>query len=201
VSDMKFLLIAIPLFTMPFAIVAQNSPVKGTCLSWEEGDALHMLSCKPCTKGEFLKGKEPFDPSSTQFFQGRKDLFTGADCGICEFTTEPIDCKEEARRNDQAVSDQMTEQWNMYFYSMSLQSGNAAFVYGKNVILREQPSVNSKVVIVLKDRAPLKILDKTQEPEYIPKNGHGAYWFQVTVQGKKGWVYGKYVHPDPDGKK
>lgn len=51
--------------------------------------------------------------------------------------------------------------------------------------------------MVLKDRMPLKITGKSEKPEGLGKLEVQAYWFKVTVAGKSGWIYGKYVHPNP----
>lgn len=181
------------------ALGAQTPDTKGNCYEWEEGDAVHLMSCKPMTLAECSKGKKSIDVKSTafQFYKGKLFQAPG-NHNIVEFLVEaPSGCKQAFIGAARGAEGTMSSNWNYAVYSEKLAAGHKAFVYGTSVILRDSPSTKGKQVAVLKDRAPVKIVGKSKERDAV-KDLFPAYWFQVTVDGKTGWVYGQFIHPDPN---
>lgn len=73
------------------------------------------------------------------------------------------------------------------------QVGNISYVFGKNVNLRSDSSLNGKVLEKLDEGDELKIISYTQNYAYEIE-GHGEPWIQVkTSKGNIGYVYGALV--------
>ncbi|MBK6606889.1 MAG: SH3 domain-containing protein [Leptospiraceae bacterium] len=91
----------------------------------------------------------------------------------------------------------MCSEWGFVVYSEGLKAGDVSYIYGKSVNVRESASTKSKSILTPTDRTKIKILEKSKERATIP-NLYKAYWFKISVGDKTGWVYGQFLHPDPN---
>ncbi|MBI3396191.1 MAG: SH3 domain-containing protein [Spirochaetia bacterium] len=173
--------------------------IKGTCINWSEGDAQSMISCKASTLDECSKGRQTVDVKETAFqnYTGKLFRAPGAQ-DFYEFKHEPADsCRKQSIKAARDAEGTMCSEWGYVVYSDHLKAGDKAYVYGTAVTIREKPSTKSNRVGTPADRAPLKILGKSASRETV-QGLMNAYWFHVQVDGKKGWIYGQFVHPDPN---
>lgn len=117
---------------------------------------------------------------------------------VSEFRAEPIAaCEKAVIKGARQEEASMSVQFGAAVYSAELRAGDKAYVYGSSVILREKPSVKANKVAVLTDRAPVDVVGRSKEMDAVP-GLHKAYWFEVKIDGKKGWIYGQFIHPDPN---
>ena len=57
--------------------------------------------------------------------------------------------------------------------------------------LREEPTINSKVITTLWKGYVVEIFSKRTHTETI--EGKTGHWYQVVFQGLNGWVFGAYI--------
>lgn len=57
--------------------------------------------------------------------------------------------------------------------------------------LRENPSLESKVITTLWRGGVLEVLSKTDQRETI--EGEEDYWYRISFEGLSGWVFGAYL--------
>jgi hypothetical protein len=57
--------------------------------------------------------------------------------------------------------------------------------------LREQPLEKATILAHVRQGAVLEIISHTEEKETI--EGESAYWYQVTYEGLRGWVFGVFL--------
>ncbi|MCL1928016.1 MAG: SH3 domain-containing protein [Treponema sp.] len=68
-------------------------------------------------------------------------------------------------------------------------------VSAEGVNLRFQPTTQSKIIIAVPDNYPIKILGRTDAQEKIGETSN--FWYQASVDGKIGWVFGEYINSQP----
>lgn len=183
----------------PQALAAEGA---GTCLVWEEGDAQHLLRCEAASLEKCAQGKKAMAQNETAFADYKGRLYRSADgAQIFEFRNDPpTNCGKELTRAARDVELAMAAQWKAAVYSAHLKAGDKAYIYGKSVTLREAASAKSKALGSLADRAEAKLLERSKQISSIP-NLLDAYWFKISVDGNTGWVYGQFLHPDPNSQK
>lgn len=172
---------------------------KGTCLTWSEGDSQSLSDCKAATQVECAQGAKKIDNKATSFQNYKGMLFQKpGEPDIFEFRNEPATlCKKELVSAARGSEGTMSSQWGYAVYSDALVPGKKAFVYGTSVSLREKASTGSNRIATPADRAEVKILEKSKARDSV-SGLYSAYWFKVTVAGKTGWIYGQFLHPDPN---
>jgi hypothetical protein len=177
-------------------LAAEDLNMKGGCLYYTWGDALHLGECKPSTLGECKKGLKPMEGAQGYTFVHPEH----EERGMTVFEPGPVDCNKARIENNRSIEQQMSSQWGYWTYSAEVKPGDSAFVFGTGVNLRQGPSTKTKALAVLKNRSRLKILEKSAQPEVLADDQIkiNGYWFKVNVEGKTGWIYGKFVHPNPD---
>ncbi|HRG48685.1 MAG TPA: SH3 domain-containing protein [Leptospiraceae bacterium] len=196
----KLVLILILLFISSVnPIFSQAS--KGTCSTWIEGDSQSLVDCKESTLEECAKDKKSIQKKDTAFQNYTGKLFKSKNTDaseIFEFKNESVDnCKKQMIQSAREAEGTMCSEWGFVVYSEGLKAGDAAYIYGKSVNLRESASTKSKSILTPADRTKIKILEKSKERATIP-NLYKAYWFKISVGDKTGWVYGQFLHPDPN---
>ena len=166
----KLVVILILLFISSVnAIFSQANSKKGTCSTWIENYT-----------GKLFKSKN----------SDAQEIF--------EFKNESIDnCKKQMVQSARDAEGTMCSEWGFVVYSEGLKAGDTAYIYGKSVNIRESASTKSKSILMPADRTKIKILEKSTERASIP-NLYKAYWFKISVGDKTGWVYGQFLHPDPN---
>ncbi|MDX1960729.1 MAG: SH3 domain-containing protein [Leptospiraceae bacterium] len=190
---MKYLLL---LF---FTFVSLTAKESGICLTWTEGDGQTLSDCKPSTKAECGKGKKSISSKDTSF-QNYKGVLFKDDTNLYEFRKGENSCDKLLIASARDYEGTMSSNWDFTVYSDKLNKGDSAFIYGKSVIVREKADIKSKKLFNADDRQKVKILDKTKERVKVGDH-FPSYWFQVEINSKKGWVFGKFIHPDPESKK
>ncbi|MCE9596982.1 MAG: SH3 domain-containing protein [Spirochaetia bacterium] len=195
-ARMQVLLVPI---AFAISVVHAEAPRKGTCFTWSEGDSQSLNDCKAATQQECSKGAKPIDKKATAFQNYKGSLFQKPDTTeILEFRNEPATiCKKEIVQAARGSEGTMSSEWGYAVYSEALVPGKKAYVYGTSVSLREKPSTSSNRLATPLDRAEAKILEKSKARDSVP-GLYSAYWFKVTVGGKTGWIYGQFLHPDPN---
>ncbi len=178
---------------------AQAAEKNGTCLVWSEGDSQSLMSCEASSLAACGKGLKAITNKDTAFANYKGKLFRKKDdSSISEFRNEPPEgCRKERIEAARGVEATMSSQWGSAVYSADLKSGDKAYVYGKSVTLREEASSKSRAIGLLVDRAEATISAKSKEAAKIA-NLFDAHWFKITVDGKTGWIYGQFLHPDPN---
>lgn len=179
-----------------FSIPTAAEDKKGICLEWIEGEGFDLENCRPYSISECSKGKEAVP--AMEGFSGK--LFKSKDGKVMsEFQEKPASaCKAlliSAARGKEGTA----SEYSAYIvYSDKLKKGDTAYIYGENVNVREKGSVKAKKLFSLNKGVKVEILDKSAKRENVMNSG---YWFQISVDGKKGWVFGAFIHPDPDSEK
>ena len=177
-----------------------NDP-NGICITWQEGDTKSLLECKASNlnscKGKLKEIKK--EQTSFQDYKG-KLFFSEETSEINEFVSGKIDCDKLLIQSAREAEGSMCSQWGKIVYSSHLVKGDTAFIYGKSVNLREKASADSKKITTINDRLKIKIIEKSKEEVSVKSNPFKAFWFQIESEGKKGWVFGAYLHPDPNSK-
>ncbi|MBL8022007.1 MAG: SH3 domain-containing protein [Leptospirales bacterium] len=192
----SLLFASVSLFVPALQAQAQK---KGTCLTWSEGDSQSLQDCKAATQAECAKSAKRIDNKATAFQNYKGLLFQNpGESEIFEFRTEAATlCKKELIQSARAAEGTMSSQWGYAVYSETLGPGKKAFVYGTSVSLREKASTSSTRLATPADRAEVKILEKSKARDSV-SGLYSAYWFKVVVAGKTGWIYGQFLHPDPN---
>ena len=198
----KLVVILILLFISSVnAIFSQANSKKGTCSTWIEGDSQSLVDCKESTLEECAKNKSSIQKKDTAFqnYTGKLFKSKNADASeIFEFKNESVDnCKKQMIQSARDAEGTMCSEWGFVVYSEGLKAGDTAYIYGKSVNIRESASTKSKSILMPADRTKIKILEKSTERASIP-NLYKAYWFKISVGDKTGWVYGQFLHPDPN---
>lgn len=191
--------ISIVIFLVAISGLHAQAQKKGTCLTWSEGDSQSLTECKAATQQECAHGAPKIDKKATAFQNYKGVLFRKAgEPDIYEFRNEPDTlCKKELIAAARGAEGTMSSEWGYAVYSDALVPGKKAFVYGTSVSLREKASTSSNRIATPADRAEVKILEKSKARDSI-SGLYSAYWFKVTVAGKTGWIYGQFLHPDPN---
>ncbi len=193
------------IFLLSTVIVRAEAPgEKGTCYKWSEidGTAYGPGDCAVSTLAECGKGNKAVESKPSAFQKHKGKLFQTSEAGeYTEFRSEPVALCQKARVVYARASEaDMSSRVGFVAHSEDLIPGNRAYVYGSSVTLRETPSVKGKKVSVPADRSPVQIIGRSKTRDTV-QGLFPAYWFQVTVDGKKGWIYGQFIHPDPDSPK
>ena len=112
---MKIGLIICALF-LTFTAAAQDLGKKGTCYTWSEGDARHLIECKAATLGECSQGRQSLDIKKTAFQSYAGQLFHApGDQNFFEFrNTSPDSCQNHmiaaARGVESTMSSHLIQQ-------------------------------------------------------------------------------------------
>lgn len=177
---------------------------KGICIQWFEGDGLSLGKCKASSLSECSKGKKAVSLKETSFQSYTGKLFKSKDDNstVYEFQEKSASvCKSmkvDAARQDEGI---MSAEWGHAVYSQKLKKGDTAYINGNDVTVREEGNLKAKKVLSLDKGTKVEIIGKSAKTASIPNFSYSAYWFQISVQGKKGWVHGIYIHPDPKSEK
>ncbi len=176
---------------------------KGICIEWTEGDGLSLDGCKESSLSECSKGRKAITAKETSFqsYSGKLFKSKGDDGALFEFQEKPASaCKPMFIASARSYEGTMSGNWGYIVYSDKLKKGDSAYIYGKNVTVREEGNVKSKKILSLDTGVKVQIIGKSAARGSVPEL-QDAYWFQISVQGKKGWVFGKFIHPDPNSEK
>lgn len=77
-----------------------------------------------------------------------------------------------------------------------MQYPHDAITIGEAVRMRKDPNVKAELITELPFAAYLRVLRISEKSEKLIKDDNYYYWAQVeTADGKKGWIYGKYLSP------
>lgn len=172
----------------------------GICYQWSEGDALHLNSCSVSTLESCSKGKKSIQKKDTAFQIYKGKLFKDNENNIYEFRKESKDeCDKELIKSAREAELAMCSNWGKAVYASNLKIGDTAYIYGKSVNLRENPNTKAKKIAAPEDRTEVKILERSSKEDSI-QNLYSAYWFKISVKGTIGWVYGQFLHPNPNSK-
>lgn len=192
----KLLLLCI--FSFSISIFAKDT---GVCYQWSEGDAQHLEGCEASSLENCGKGKKKIKKEDTAFQNYNGKLFLDSETqSIYEFKQGSIEnCQKELIKSARAAELTMCDNWGKTVYSANLKVGDKAYIYGKSVNVRENANSKAKKLFSPEDRSEVSILDKTNKEEKIEKL-YSSYWFKISVNGKTGWVYGQFLHPDPNSK-
>lgn len=187
--------------TLVYLIVMTNlNAENGVCFIWSEGDALHLDSCAATTLDACSRGRKKIQNKDTAFQIYKGKLFKDNDNNIYEFRNESIDsCEKELVKSAREAELTMCSNWGKSVYSSGLKVGDKAYIYGKSVNVRESPSIKSKKVSSPADRTEVKILEKSEKEDSL-ENLYSSYWFKISIGNVTGWVYGQFLHPNPNSK-
>ena len=177
---------------------------KGICIQWFEGDGLSLGKCKASSLSECSKGKKAVSLKQTSFqsYTGKLFKSKGDDGTLYEFQEKPASsCKPLIVSSARDYEGTMSANWGYAVYSDKLKKGDTAYIDGKNVTVREEGNLKAKKILSLNKGTKVEIIGKSAERADIPNFSYRAYWFQIAVQGQKGWVHGIYIHPDPNSEK
>ena len=177
---------------------------KGICIEWSEGDGLSLGECKASSLSECSKGKKAVSLKQTSFqsYTGKLFKSKGDDGTLYEFQEKPASsCKPLIVSSARDYEGTMSANWGYAVYSDKLKKGDTAYINGKNVTVREEGNLKAKKILSLNKGTKVEIIGKSAERADIPNFSYRAYWFQISVQGQKGWVHGIYIHPDPNSEK
>lgn len=186
------------LFLLSISISAKET---GVCYQWSEGDAQHLDSCEVSSLEDCSKGRKAISKKETAFQNYTGKLFLDKDNqNIYEFKKgNALDCEKEIIKSAREAELTMCSNWGKAVYSTGLKVGDKAFIYGKSVNVREKANSKSKKLFSPEDKAEVNILEKSVTEDKID-NLYSAFWFKISVNGKVGWVYGQFIHPDPKSK-
>lgn len=178
-----------------------NAKETGVCYTWSEGDSQGLIECKPSTLEECSMGNKAINKKETAFQNYTGKLFRNEETqNINEFKTGSADiCDKEMIKSARESELTMCDNWGKAVYSTGLKVGDKAFVYGKSVNVREAANSKSKKLFSPDDRTEVKILEKSAKEDKIDKL-YSAYWFKISINGKTGWIYGQFLHPNPMSK-
>jgi hypothetical protein len=70
-----------------------------------------------------------------------------------------------------------------------------AVITGSSVRLRQAPSINTGVLAELGKRTRVEIMAHTDFTDSL--DGFTGYWYYINYRGVYGYVFGKYIQPDP----
>lgn len=191
-------------FTIYFAFIftlTLTAKENGVCYIWSEGDSQGLIECKSSSLEDCSKGNKPITKNDTAFQNYTGKLFRNEQGqSIHEFKTGSADiCDKEFIKEARESELTMCDNWGKAVYSTGLKVGDNAFVYGKSVNVRESANNKSKKLFSSSDRTKVKILEKSAKEDKIDKL-YSAYWFKVSIDGKTGWIYGQFLHPNPMSK-
>jgi hypothetical protein len=186
------------LFTICFSLSAKET---GVCYQWSEGDAQHLDSCEASSLEDCSKGRKAISKKETSFQNYTGKLFLDKENqSIFEFKKgSHEDCDKEIIKSAREAELTMCSNWGKAVYSTALKVGDKAFIYGKSVNVREKANSKSKKLFSPDDKTEVSILEKSTSEDKIDKL-YSAFWFKISVNGKTGWVYGQFIHPDPTSK-
>ncbi len=177
---------------------------KGVCLIWVEGDGQSLQECKESNVRECSKNKKSISNMQTTFSNYKGKIFKSSsdDQNVIEFleNKDKTHCEKLFVSSARDYENTMSDNWGYFVYSDLIKVGEKAFVYGNKIILREKPSTKSKKLNTLDNNLEIKILDKSKEKEKLPKSSKAAFWFKIKISEQVGWVYGQFIHPDPNSK-
>lgn len=189
------------LFFIFYFSISVSAKDTGICYKWSEGDAQHLESCEASSLENCAKGKKKIKKEDTAFQNYNGKLFLDSESqSIFEFKQDSLkDCEKELIKSAREAEMTMCDNWGKAVYSVNLKVGDKAYIYGKSVNVRENSNSKAKKLFSPEDRAEVTILDKTNKEDKIEKL-YSSYWFKISVKGKIGWVYGQFLHPDPNSK-
>ncbi len=74
--------------------------------------------------------------------------------------------------------------------------GDSWVVTGDRVILRSRPSAKSAGIMELNSGRLVQVVNKTKERDkFLPGDNFGFFWYEAVLKnGKKGWIYGKFLY-------
>ena len=68
-----------------------------------------------------------------------------------------------------------------------------AVVTTESLRIREAPSQNAPIVSYLRQGAVVEVLSQTDT--LVEVESERAFWFQISYEGVRGWVFGAYLAP------
>src|SRR5262249_55271174 len=147
------------------------------------------------------RGRKPASKSVSNFGLEKSAVAAYAGKEKSEYDTferRAAGCTRIRRENAREVEGTMSGQWKSVVYSAGVKVGDSVFIFGqgvRTVPVRETADDKAPVAFKAPDRTRVKVLAKG------PQAGEdvSGFWFQLSFpDGRKGWVFGRYVHPDPD---
>ena len=203
------------LFSLVIACIPENKSsdeveegkqaYEGLCLRWEEGDSLSLNSCHQSSKVDCHKSSKPIAPDKTMFVYDHEPVMQTSQGEILEFrphSKSSQECSALLRSAARQAERMMSQQWGHFVYSKMLGKGQRAYVYGKNGWLYRKPDSTSQKKELLKDGLQVLIVERSlTQSHFGDHRDPAAYWFLVEGHGKTGWIFGKFLHPDPSSLK
>lgn len=167
----------------------------GLCIGWDSGDAVHMESCAAMPESECTQGRKPLAEYDLVQEVAQGPLFIDSDGGLFEFRLSEKPCKVLAIESAREAEKTMSGQWARWVYAEDIKVGDRAAIYGKNVKVHSEPGVGADVLRII-TRASGKFM-VMQKSEATQVNEMSSSWFKLSLGRGTGWVWGEYVHPDP----
>lgn len=169
---------------------------KGICTLWTSGDAYHLEQCKAMTRGECTKNKADLEMESIK-----------TDLNFIEHIppNSQAYCRDMKIKNARDVEMQMSGLWTKVTWQYKLKVGEEVYIHSKRQRFRTNPDLNKSPLVsnphyYLSVGTKVKILEKSKEPTYMkPNRDFNSHWYKVKAleTGKTGWIFGRFLHPDP----
>jgi len=177
--------LALPLFFI-------NIYAKGLCIGYSSGDAVHLDYCRVSTKQKCFK-----DNNKHIDYNNTEDIFSGND--FFEFRDTNDSCQKVRVESARNTEEGLSNHWGNWIYSANLQKGDTPYIYApytnrEYIKVYSSADFKSKVTLRVKKDIKVKILDKSKESKYQDMN---SFWFKIKVYNKDGWIWGRYLHPNP----
>ncbi len=179
--------------------VQSKATGNGLCLRWSSGDTVHLNACEVATQEDCIAGRPAVTEHDlvTEVAEGR--LYSDAEGAFVEFRQTERTCHALAVEVARMAESSMSGQWSSWVYSGGLVAGDKAYLYGEVIALHARPDPASKVLNRYQgNTTAVSILDKAQG---VPMDEMSSAWFKVKVGDVTGWVWGRYLHPDPASQK
>jgi uncharacterized protein YecT (DUF1311 family) len=169
---------------------------KGICTLWTSGDAYHLEKCKAMTRGECAKSKADFEKKEVKM-----------DLNFIEHNppNSLAYCRDMKIKNARDVEMQMSGLWSKITWENKLKVGEDVYIYSERQRFRTNPDLNNSPLVsnphyYLSVGTKVKILEKSKKPTYMkPNKDFSSHWYKVKAleTGKTGWIFGRFLHPDP----
>jgi len=176
-----------------FILTALNA--KGLCLGWSSGDAIHLDFCKVTTKEKCVANSTKFEGYAFAAAMAKAPVYKNAKGLLVEYRQSNETCRSiqiEVARN---IEDTMSYQWGSWSYASEIKEGDQVYLYGKKIKIFDKPSFHAKLLAVGENGQQASIVTKQNKSE--THEALSAYWYEITMDNQRGWVWGRYLHPNP----
>ena len=76
--------------------------------------------------------------------------------------------------------------------SRTIDEMKTALITGTDVIVRNEPSINSRVLTVLNKNDSCRVINRSKDKHKIGNRKN--YWYKLKFNNTVGWVYGDFIH-------